>query len=226
MRLGVKPRHLQLHRSARLYDQRDFPDAIRVQKCCVANEFGPLSLLRPFRNTPIMAFENVLVVEDQPEITELLKIILARHKTPITSTTGIASAREHLKQGGFDLMLLDLGLPDGDGLAFLEEVMALARAPIVIMITGQGSVETVVRCMRAGAFDYVVKPFVPSQIDVVVRKAETYQQMRSVNRLLMDGGGDGEIDLVGRSPAMMRMRELITRVAPTDATVQIGRAHV
>ena len=118
-------------------------------------------------------------------------------------------------------MMLDLRLPDGDGLKFLEQVGTLPERPLVVMVTGFGSVESAVSCMRAGAFDYVLKPFSPSQIDVILKKAQTYRQLVKVNNLLSDDPEDDDALLVGRSPAMTRLRQLIDRVAPTDATVLI-----
>ncbi len=67
----------------------------------------------------------------------------------------------------------------------------------------------------------MLKPFSPSQIDVILRKAQTYHQLLGVNRLLSDDAADEDGALVGRSPAMMRLRQLIDRVAPTDATVLV-----
>jgi DNA-binding NtrC family response regulator len=77
--------------------------------------------------------------------------------------------------------------------------------------------------MRAGAFDYVIKPFTPSQIDVIFKKAQAHQQLLQVNQLLSDSTNDQEGGgLVGKSPAMVRLKQLIERVAPTDATVFIA----
>jgi DNA-binding NtrC family response regulator len=76
--------------------------------------------------------------------------------------------------------------------------------------------------MRAGAFDYVMKPFTPSQIDVILKKAQAYGQLLQVNRLLSDGDPSDDASLLGRGPAMMRLRQLIERVAPTDATVFVS----
>jgi DNA-binding NtrC family response regulator len=121
----------------------------------------------------------------------------------------------------FDLMLLDLRLPDGDGQRFLERVATLPEHPLVVMVTGYGTIESAVACMRAGAFDYVLKPFSPSQIDIILKKAQSYRQLLQVNRYLSnpEEGEDG--GLIGRSSAMLRLRQMIERVAPTDATVLI-----
>jgi DNA-binding NtrC family response regulator len=75
--------------------------------------------------------------------------------------------------------------------------------------------------MRAGAFDYVLKPFTPSQVDIIIKKGQSYRQLLQVNRLLSDQGSEDEGGIVGRSPVMLRLRQLIERVAPTDATVLI-----
>jgi DNA-binding NtrC family response regulator len=75
--------------------------------------------------------------------------------------------------------------------------------------------------MRAGAFDYALKPFAPSQIDVILKKAQSYRQLLNINKLLTDDPEDDDSVLVGRAPAMARLRQLIDRVAPTDATVLV-----
>ena len=168
-----------------------------------------------------MSFEKILIVEDDLVIRNLLQSIFMRHKLPVTLADNLAAAQAHLSREPFDLMLLDLRLPDGDGLKFLEQVGTLPERPLVVMVTGFGSVESAVSCMRAGAFDYVLKPFSPSQIDVILKKAQTYRQLVQVNNLLSDDPDDDDALLVGRSPAMTRLRQLIDRVAPTDATVLI-----
>jgi DNA-binding NtrC family response regulator len=140
---------------------------------------------------------------------------------PVSCADNLAQAQAHLAREPFDLMMLDLRLPDGDGLKFLEQVATLPERPLVVMVTGYGSIESAVACMRAGAFDYVLKPFSPSQIDVILRKAQTYRQLVKVNNLLSDDADSEDSMLVGRSAAMIRLRQLIERVAPTDATVLV-----
>ncbi|ACB73727.1 sigma-54-dependent transcriptional regulator [Opitutus terrae] len=168
-----------------------------------------------------MSFEKILIVEDELVVRNLLQSIFQRHKLPVTCANNLAEATAQLQREQFDLMMLDIRLPDGDGQKFLEQVAAMPERPLVVMVTGYGSVESAVGCMRAGAFDYVLKPFSPSQIDVILKKAQTYRQLLRVNRLLSDDPEDEEGILVGRSPAMIRLRQIIERVAPTDATVLI-----
>ena len=168
-----------------------------------------------------MSLEKILIVEDEPVVRNLLQSIFARHKFTVSTAGTVAEATAAMQRESFDLMMLDIRLPDGDGQKFLEHIAALPERPLVVMVTGYGTIESAVSCMRAGAFDYVLKPFSPSQIDVILRKAQTYRQLLSVNRLLTDDPEDADGVLVGRSPAMQRLRQLIDKVAPTDATVLV-----
>jgi DNA-binding NtrC family response regulator len=117
-------------------------------------------------------------------------------------------------------------LPDGDGQRFLEQLMALPSHPPVVMMTGHGSIESAVSCMRAGAFDYITKPFQVAQIDLILRKTDNYSQLLKVNRYFSEHAGESEGEpMLGRSSAMLRVRQLVERVAPTDATVLIVGEH-
>jgi len=169
-----------------------------------------------------MSFEKVLLIEDEAVVRNMLHEVFLRRKCTVTPATTLAEAEAIIARESFDLILLDIRLPDGDGQKFLEHLAMLPERPLVVVITGYGSIESAVACMRAGAFDYVMKPFSPSQIDVILKKAQAYHQLLQVNRLLSDPGDEGDGALVGRSPAMARMRQLIDRVAPTDATVFIS----
>jgi len=122
-------------------------------------------------------------------------------------------------------VFLDVRLPDGDGHQFLERLMTLPDRPIVVMVTGAGTIESAVACMRAGAFDYVVKPFNVSRIEVLLKKADAFNQLVKVNRFLNDRGAGGDEFLVGGSLAMRRLRSHVERVAPTEATVLITGEH-
>ena len=167
-----------------------------------------------------MSLEKILIVEDDPTIVYLLQQICLRHKLAVSCAGTLAEAQAHLEREPFDLMLLDLRLPDGDGLKFFEQVSAIPHHPLAVMVTGHASIDSAVACMRAGAFDYLVKPFSSGQIDVILRKAQTYRQLVKVNNLLSDTDDEDAV-WVGRSPAKVRLRQFIARVAPTDATVLI-----
>lgn len=167
-----------------------------------------------------MSLERILVLDDEPVIQKILSDLFARKKYTVSVAGTIAQAETMLARETFDLVMLDVRLPDGDGQQFLDRMMGLPEKPLVVMMTGHGSIESAVGCMRAGAFDYLIKPFSPSQIEIIIKKAESFRQLMSVNRYFSEqGGGDG--DMLGRSPALQRLRQLVMRVAPTDATVLI-----
>src|SRR5438128_1031942 len=170
---------------------------------------NPVSRRIPRLRHCIMPLEKILIVEDEPVVRNLLQSIFARHKCNVTSVSTLAEASSSIAKDSFDLMMLDIRLPDGDGQKFLEQVTALPERPLVVMVTGYGTIESAVGCMRAGAFDYVLKPFSPSQIDVILRKAAAYRQLLSINRLLSDDPDDQDGVLVGRSPSILRLQQLI-----------------
>ncbi len=168
-----------------------------------------------------MSFEKVLIIEDEPVVRNLLMEIFTRRKFSATVAETLGQAEALFNRESFDLVLLDLRLPDGNGQNFLERLAVLPSRPLVVMVTGYGSIESAVGCMRAGAFDYVLKPFTPSQIDIIIKKAQSYRQLLQVNRLLTDQASEDEGAVIGHSPVMQRLRQMIERVAPTDATVLI-----
>jgi DNA-binding NtrC family response regulator len=166
-----------------------------------------------------MADEKILIIEDEAIVrSALTEMFLHRRCAPV-SAASLAEAETLAGRDTFDLIMLDQRLPDGEGRQFLEHIALSPEPPPVVMITGNGSIEDAVQCMRAGAFDYVQKPFHQGQIDIVLKKAQDFRHLRGVARHLNDQG-DGKA-MLGRSPAMNRLRQLIDRVAPTDATVFI-----
>lgn len=167
-----------------------------------------------------MSLERILVIDDEPIIQKVLEEIFRRKKYTVSIAGTIAQAESALSRETYDLVMLDVRLPDGDGQQLLERLTALPDRPLVVMMTGHGTIESAVACMRGGAFDYLIKPFAPSQIEIVLKKADSFRQLIKVNRYFSEqDGGDG--DLLGRTPSMQRLRQLIERVAPTDATVLI-----
>jgi DNA-binding NtrC family response regulator len=167
-----------------------------------------------------MSLEKILVLDDEAIIRNVLGEILRRKHCSVSAASCLAEAESLVARESFDLMFVDVRLPDGDGHQFLERVGLLPERPPVVIITGYGTIESAVACMRAGAFDYLIKPFTPGQIEIVLKKAEAHRQLVKVNRYFSEREGPaGEI--IGNSPAMQRLRQIIDRVAPTDATILI-----
>ncbi|MDD2763120.1 MAG: sigma-54 dependent transcriptional regulator [Opitutaceae bacterium] len=167
-----------------------------------------------------MSLEKILVLDDEPLVLNVLGDILRRKHYQVSTARCLAEAEALVSREPFDILFVDMRLPDGDGHQFLERVRLLPERPAVVMITGHGTIESAVSCMRAGAFDYLIKPFTPGQIEVVIKKAEAVHQLITVNRYFSEREGPaGEI--IGRSPLMQRLRQIIERVAQTDATILI-----
>lgn len=167
-----------------------------------------------------MAIEKILIVDDDFIIRKSLEDMLRKKRYAVVSAPTLAEAERYLGKDSFDLVLADIRLPDGDGTSLLEHISQSKKPPLTVMITGHGTIESAVNCMRAGAFDYVVKPFSPSEIEMVVKKADAFDHIRRVNQHLSHESGS-DTGLIGESPAMVQLKQLIRKVARTDATVLI-----
>lgn len=167
-----------------------------------------------------MTLERILILDDDPTVLTSLRNLLARKLYTVFTADSMAGAADLMAKESFDLMLLDVRLPDGDGHELLEHVSLMSARPLVVMMTGHGTIDHAVSCMKAGAFDYIVKPFSLDQVDLILRKAESSLQLLRVNSYLSShNGDDGEI--IGENPTMKRLLQLARRVARTDTTVLI-----
>lgn len=167
-----------------------------------------------------MAVEKILVIDDEHFIRKTFEEVLRGKRYGVSSAGSLAEAERLMKREQFDVAFVDVRLPDGAGTTFLERIATSKVPPLSIMMSGFGTVESAVECMRAGAFDYLLKPFSIGQIEVLVRKAESYRQMVKVNEYL-SAELAGSKELVGSSEPMNRLREMLRKVAPTEATVLI-----
>jgi len=166
-----------------------------------------------------MALEKVLILDDEPLVCAALKELLVRQNLAVVTAGSIAEARTAMSKESFDLVFCDLRLPDGSGEDFQRTAAEQPACPLFVIMTGFGSIESAVGCMRAGAFDYLIKPFSIETIQLLMRKAESFSHLVKVNRFLSEGRDESEF--VGDSPAIRQLRVLIGRVAPTNATVLI-----
>src|SRR5262245_60986463 len=168
-----------------------------------------------------MPIEKVIVLEDDPIVRKNLENCLRRRRYDVAAVSTIAAAQEYLSKDTFDIIFLDVRLPDGDGTDLLKALQSRPQKPLVVVSTGFGSVESAVECMKNGAFDYLIKPFTAEQIEVVLKKAEDFTQLLRVNRFLSQENEDAGYELLGQSPAMENLRQLVRKVARTLATVLI-----
>ena len=168
-----------------------------------------------------MSIEKIIVLEDDAILRNNLENFLRRKHYDVAAVSTISAAQEYLNKDNFDFIFLDVRLPDGDGTDLLKQIQQRPVKPLVAVMTGFGSVESAVECMKNGAFEYIIKPFANDQVEVVLRKAQEFTQLVKVNRFLSQDVDEGETALLGNSPAMQNLRSLIRKVARTQATVLI-----
>ena len=168
-----------------------------------------------------MILEKIIVLDDEFIIRKSVEEHLRRRRYSVVSAGTIAEAESLLRRDHYDLVFADIHLPDGNGIDFLRQLAQQPDRPAVVIMTGQASIESAVECMRAGALDYLLKPFALSQIVMTLEKAEAFSQVVKVNHYLNQEQAQGS-GLIGESAELVRLRTLISKVAPTDATVLIS----
>jgi two-component system response regulator PilR (NtrC family) len=157
----------------------------------------------------------VLVVDDEPDLCELLSITLERMDLAPSTAHSVAAAQRALKTERFDLCLTDMQLPDGDGLDLVNWIQQYSASVPVAVITAHGNMETAVRALKLGAFDFVSKPLDLAGLRKLVATALKLSDAK---------GGDTTVfgpRLLGASAAMQHLREMIGRVARSQAPVHI-----
>jgi two-component system response regulator AtoC len=166
---------------------------------------------------------RVLVADDEIHVRRVLEFMLTQAGHEVILASGGVKALELFGADFFDLVILDLRMPDLDGLTVLERIKEQEPEQTVVMITAYASLETGLLAMKKGAFDYITKPFKEEEILVLVEKALERSRMLADNRKLrseVQGRWDfGHI--IGDSPAMQKVFSVMRKVADTRATVLI-----
>jgi two-component system response regulator PilR (NtrC family) len=154
-------------------------------------------------------------VDDEPDIRELLAITLSRMELDSRTAADVATAQKMLRAEHFDLCLTDMNLPDGNGLGLVEWIQSNAAAVPVAVITAHGNVESAVKALKLGAFDFVSKPLDLSGLRKLVSVA--------IKASSVDGDTTAYGPrLLGQSSAMQQLREMISKVARSQAPVHIS----
>jgi DNA-binding NtrC family response regulator len=167
---------------------------------------------------------TILIVEDEPKMQRLLELNLAEEGYTTHSAASAEAALGFLRQEGADLVVTDLRLPGMNGLEFLQAVKRTNAGLPVIVMTAYGTVETAVEAMKAGASDYVLKPFALEEIKLIIRKELDVHRLREENRSLREALGHRYEfkNIVARSPRMQEALGTVELVAPTNSTVLLG----
>ncbi len=166
---------------------------------------------------------RLLIVDDEAGIRRVLGSLLRLNGHEVVEAPGLTRACAELSGGVFDLVITDQKMQDGDGLAVLAACREADPTLPVVMLTAFATVELAVEAMREGAFDVLAKPFQPEQVEAVVARATERTALLRENALLREAldRRAGEHGLIGESPAMLELGEMIERVGPTHATVLI-----
>jgi DNA-binding NtrC family response regulator len=164
-----------------------------------------------------------MVVDDDTETLALLREVVAKEGYEVETAEDAESAMRQLGEWQPDLIITDIHMPGMDGLALLAAVREKAPDILVILLTAYGSLKTAVDAIKAGAFDYLSKPFVVDDIRLVVRRALEHKKLMRENRSLREQLRERYRfdNLVGSSPGMVEVYKLVARVAGSDSTVLI-----
>jgi two-component system response regulator AtoC len=163
---------------------------------------------------------RVLVIDDDPALRFTLEAVLSDAGLTVELAHGGAEGVTAFEARGADVVLTDLAMPDVDGMQVLARIRAQDPSVPVLMLTAHGSERVAVAAMKAGAYDYLPKPFDPDELVLAVKRGIETRELRLQNARLRTEAQLGRA-IVAESPAMRRVLDMITRVAPKDVTVLI-----
>ncbi|HEY0594119.1 MAG TPA: sigma-54 dependent transcriptional regulator [Thermoanaerobaculia bacterium] len=170
-----------------------------------------------------MTARDLLIVDDELSLRDFLTIVFEQEGWSVKSAASLDDARRAFAEREPDVVLCDLMLPDGSGIDFLREVKAHNASVPVIMITAHTSTQSAVEALKAGALDYIAKPFDVEELKVVVGKAAERGQLESENIHLRSVLEERFTfaNIIGKSPRMQEIFAIVTRIARTNSTVLI-----
>ena len=171
-----------------------------------------------------MRADRILIVDDDDALRRMLVDYLSTQGYTALGVRSIQQGAEALRTDSFDLVIADLRLEDGSGLDLLKQLRQLSPRTYGVLMTGYATMETALEAIRIGLFDYMIKPILPAQIDLVLQRLESIKQLQSENSYLRqqqqtDGEGSGVV--WGKSGLMQDILEMVKKVAQTHATVLI-----
>jgi len=167
---------------------------------------------------------KVLIAEDEEHLGTILEQFLLGRGYQVTVTRDGKAALAALRSEAYDVALLDIVMPEMDGLEVLRSIHEDAAHPEVIIITGNGTIETAITAIRLGAYDYLSKPYRMAEIDVLVRRAWERRQLARENALLHNrlSRVDGVPEVTTQYAPMQAVLQLVARVAKSDSPILIS----
>ncbi|MCU0588568.1 MAG: sigma-54 dependent transcriptional regulator [Syntrophobacteraceae bacterium] len=167
--------------------------------------------------------ETLLIIDDEKNYLLVLEDLLAEEGYEVITAESAEQGLEIVRSSDLDVVITDMKMPGMDGMTLLEHCHAEKPDLPLIMMTAFGSVEKAVEAMRKGAFDYILKPFKNQELKLTIRKAADHHQLLRRNRYLTQTleGRYQFSNIIGKSVQMLRIFELIEKVAPAKATVLV-----
>jgi two-component system nitrogen regulation response regulator NtrX len=162
----------------------------------------------------------ILVIDDEKSIRNTLQEVLEYEHHKVDLATNGVEALEVFSNGNYDIVLCDIKMPGMDGLEVLEKLHELAHDLPIIMISGHGNIDTAVEAIKKGAYDFIEKPVDLNRLLVTMRNAMERNELVTETKVLKRKISKTH-DIVGESPAIIKVKEMIERVAPTEARVLV-----
>jgi DNA-binding NtrC family response regulator len=167
---------------------------------------------------------HILVIDDERSIRNTLKEILEYEKFTVDLAEHGAEGLEKYRQGKYDIVLCDIKMPEMDGLEVLEKIFEEEGDAQVIMISGHGNIDNAVEAIKKGAYDFIEKPLDLNRLLITIRNALDKSTLITETKVLKRKVSKGA-DMIGESKAIQQVKEIIDKVAPTDARVLITGAN-
>lgn len=165
---------------------------------------------------------SILVVDDESNITHALDLLLRDHGYEVHTASTAAEAETLLARRWFDLVFLDLRLPDADGIRLLEHIKQTANETEVVLMTAHGSLDIAIEVIKRGAFYYIEKPFAFEQVLNLTQRALQFKTIKAESQRQKSTCGDREdFGIIGNNPKLRQVRAVIRTAAPSDASVLI-----
>src|SRR5438105_12273170 len=170
-----------------------------------------------------MALRSILIADDEESIRHVLVVLLEERGYEVRAVSDGEEALRELRARDYDALVTDVRMPRLDGLTLVRKALEASPEITVIVMSAYGSHELAIEAMKAGAYDYLGKPFRPDEVLLVLRKAEERERLRLDNlRLRREiARARGPSRLIVEGPAMKEVLRVVQKVAPTNTTVLI-----
>ncbi|MBL7888265.1 MAG: sigma-54-dependent Fis family transcriptional regulator [Bacteroidia bacterium] len=163
---------------------------------------------------------KILIIDDEKSIRKTLREILEYEKYQVDEAADGSEGLGLIQKNKYDVILCDIKMPKMDGIEVLDRIMQLATDVPVVMISGHGNIETAVEAVKKGAFDFIAKPLDLNRLLVTIRNAMDKSSLVTETKVLKKKVSK-TVDMIGESKAIAQIKEIIEKVAPTDARVLV-----